>query len=166
MQFLDKKLSKWQQRPFLIQKQFLWQKAKATHTGMLLPEPREYKGWTASTDMLAILFQALTKIVQHWISTINYKHDWLCYTEVHTGIKSPPYRECQQQILSHNVKEAVKYYLTDFFCEGGTPPNKLLGQLFRFWKSFKINLGRESPPPFLATPKRQADGKLCFGLQH
>ena len=33
--------------------------------GMLLPAPREYKGRTASTDMLAILFQALTKIVQH-----------------------------------------------------------------------------------------------------
>ena len=163
MQFLDKKTVKVAaeaiSNPKIV---FVANKTQ----GMLLPAPREYKGRTASTDMLAILFQALTKIVQHWISTINYKHDWLCYTEVHTGIKSPPYRECQQQILSHNVKEAVKYYLTDFFCEGGTPPNKLLGQLFRFWKSFKINLGRESPPPFLATPKRQADGKLCFGLQH
>ena len=63
MQFLDKKAVKVAAEAISNPKIVFV--AKKQTQGMLLPAPREYKGPTASTDMLAILFQALTKKFQH-----------------------------------------------------------------------------------------------------
>ena len=118
---------------------------------MLLPAPREYKGPTASTDMLAILFQALTKIFQQIDhASQKYTHELSLPRTENVDSKFYPITSRKPSNTTLRIFP-VKY-----------PPKQTFGATFSLLKKCQNQVGQGIPPHFLRRPKHKLTGNFAL----